>query len=83
MNSFEIPDQLRDKPGKLIFFSLGSMGSIDVELMKRLVAILSVCEHRFIVSNKGPNHHLFELSDDMWGQPSVPQTKVLDRKAHV
>ena len=73
---FEIPEKLRDKPGKLIYFSLGSTGGMDVQLMKRLVAILAKSKHRFIVS-KGPMHDKYELADNMWGQKSVPQTQVL------
>ncbi|CAG2180996.1 unnamed protein product, partial [Oppiella nova] len=52
---FEIPVPLRDRPGKLIYFSLGSIGGADVENMKRLLKILSKSKHRFIVS-KGPLH---------------------------
>ncbi|XP_054152577.1 uncharacterized protein LOC128951353 [Oppia nitens] len=73
---FEIPQQLRDKPGKLIYFSLGSMGAADVQLMKRLTAILAKSEHRFIVA-KGPKHTEYDLPDNMWGQSSVPQIQVL------
>ena len=75
-SSFEVPEILMDKPGQLIYFSLGTMGAAEVELMKRLIAILSKSEHRFIVS-KGPLHHMFELADNMWGQQSVPQTQVI------
>ncbi|XP_054161724.1 uncharacterized UDP-glucosyltransferase YdhE-like [Oppia nitens] len=73
---FEIPEQLRQKSGKLIYLSLGSMGSADVDLMKRLVAMLANSEHRFIVS-KGVNHDKYELADNMWGERFVPQVKVL------
>ncbi|CAG2100335.1 unnamed protein product, partial [Medioppia subpectinata] len=73
---FEIPLPLRDKPGKLIYFSLGSMGAADVDNMKRLVNILSKSKHRFIVS-KGPLHDEYSLADNMWGEGSVPQIQVL------
>ena len=72
---FEIPKELRDRPGKLIYFSMGSMGGADVDLMKRFIGILGESEHRFIVS-KGPLHDRYELSDNMWGQQSVPQLAV-------
>ncbi|CAG2176812.1 unnamed protein product, partial [Oppiella nova] len=55
-DTFEVPDSLKNRSGKLIYLSLGSMGSGNVELMKRLVAILSKSKHRFIVS-KGVNHN--------------------------
>lgn len=72
----EIPEKLMNRPGKLVYLSLGSMGGANIELMKRLVEMLSECKHRFIVS-KGPLHHRYELSDNMWGQYSVPQIQVL------
>ena len=73
---FELPEHLRDSHGALIYLSLGSLGSADVDLMRRLVDVLSSLPHRFIVS-KGPQHHLYELADNMWGAPTVPQTNVI------
>ena len=73
---YETPMRLRDKLGKLIFFSMGLMGGIDVPIMKRLVDILAESRHRFIVS-KGPKHDSYELADNMCGDKSVPQTRVL------
>jgi UDP:flavonoid glycosyltransferase YjiC (YdhE family) len=75
-DTFEIPEKLRNKSGKLIYLSMGSMGGADVNLMKRLVSILSKSKHRFIVS-KGPLHDEYELADNMWGEKTVPQIKVL------
>ena len=34
---FEVPESLRDGDGSLVYLSLGSLGSADVELMRRLV----------------------------------------------
>ncbi|CAG2118620.1 unnamed protein product, partial [Medioppia subpectinata] len=76
---FKIPDKFRDRnveKCKLIYLSLGSMGSANVDLMKRLVSILSKSQHKFIVS-KGVFGDTYELADNMWGEKSVPQTKVL------
>lgn len=73
---FEIPEKLRDKPGKLIFLSLGSLASADVVLMKRMTSLLADCPHRFIVC-KGPCHDQYELPDNMWGEKFVPQLEVL------
>ncbi len=74
--SFEVPESLRDGPGSLIYLSLGSLGSADVDLMRRLVAVLGTLPHRFIVS-KGPQADTYELADNMWGAQQVPQTNVL------
>lgn len=73
---FDLPQRLRDKPGKLIFLSLGSLASADVELMQRLTSMLADCPHKFIVC-KGPLHHKYHLPDNMWGDKFVPQLEVL------
>jgi MGT family glycosyltransferase len=73
---FKLPEKFSKNKDKLIYLSLGSMGSIDVKLMKRLVEVLAKSPHKFIVS-KGPLHDKYELADNMWGERSVPQTKVL------
>jgi MGT family glycosyltransferase len=73
---FEVPDHLRDGDGALIYLSLGSLGSADVDLMKRLVGVLSRTPHRFIVS-KGPRADEFDLPDNMWGEGRVPQTSII------
>lgn len=73
---FKVPEKLENKPGKLIFLSLGSLASADVILMKRLTSMLADCPHRFIVC-KGPYHDQYELPDNMWGDKFVPQLEVL------
>ena len=76
---FKLPEKFaknESKNKKLIYLSMGSMGCIDVQLMKRLVRILSKCPHNVIVS-KGIYGDQYELADNMWGQNSVPQLKVL------
>jgi MGT family glycosyltransferase len=74
--SFEIPEQLRGGDGGLVYLSLGSLGSADVDLMKRLVDVLGRTPHRYIVS-KGPQHDQYELAENMWGEEFVPQPSVL------
>jgi MGT family glycosyltransferase len=71
-----IPQEFLDRPGPLIYFSLGSLGSADVELMRRVLLVLAMTPYRFIVS-KGPLHAEIELADNMFGAEQVPQTKVL------
>ena len=73
---FTVPEKLINGSGALIYLSLGSLGSADIELMKRLVEVLARTPHRYIVS-KGPQHEMFELADNMWGLHQVPQTNVL------
>jgi MGT family glycosyltransferase len=74
--TFELPDELRAASGSLVYLSLGSLGSADVELMRRLVDVLSRSPQRFVVS-KGPQHTEFELADNMWGAEFLPQPAIL------
>lgn len=74
--TFDLPDELRDRPGALVYLSLGSLGSADLELMRRLVDVLSRAPHRFVVS-KGPQHAELELAENMWGEELLPQPAVL------
>jgi MGT family glycosyltransferase len=74
--AFAIPAELTDKSGALVYFSLGSLGSADVELMRRVIAVLADTPHRYIVS-KGPLHAEIELAPNMWGAEFVPQTKII------
>ena len=76
VDSFEIPENLRDREGSLIYLSLGSLASADVPVMRRLVEVLADLPHRFIVS-KGPQAELYELADNMWGEEFVPQPAIL------
>ena len=73
---FQIPEKLKNKPGKLIYFSLGSLSSVNVELMKKLINYLSDSPHRFIVS-KGMFGDEYDLPENCWGDNFVPQTAVL------
>ncbi len=73
---FAVPDSLRDGEGALVYLSLGSLGSADVDLMRRLVDVLSRTPHRYLVS-KGPRADELELPDNMWGEGRVPQTSIV------
>jgi UDP:flavonoid glycosyltransferase YjiC (YdhE family) len=76
--AFELPPAAANRPpgSALIYLSLGSLGSADVDLMRRLVAVLADTPHRFIVS-KGPQHDQYELAPNMWGAEFVPQTTII------
>ena len=68
--------EIMEGDGGLVYVSLGSLGSADVDLMRRLVDVLSRAPHRFVVS-KGPQASEFELADNMWGDEFVPQPALL------
>ncbi|CAG2106216.1 unnamed protein product [Medioppia subpectinata] len=74
--TFTIPESLAERSGKLVMLSMGSIGCALLDLMVRLTTILAKSEHRFIVT-KGPLHDQYELPDNMYGQPFLPQTAVL------
>ena len=74
--SFDLPASLADRDGALIYFSLGSLGSADVELMRRIIDALAKTPHRYIVS-KGPLHTEIDLAENMWGAEFVPQTTIM------
>ncbi len=76
--TFEVPEELHERPpgSALVYLSLGSLGSADVELMRRLIDVLGRTEHRFIVS-MGPQHDELTLAANMWGREFLPQTSVL------
>jgi len=71
-----LPAEIMEGDGALVYLSLGSLGSADVDLMARLVDVLSRAPHRFIVS-KGPQASEFELAENMWGDEFVPQPALL------
>jgi MGT family glycosyltransferase len=60
----------------LIYLSLGSLGSADVELMRRLVEMLARTPYQYVVS-MGPQHDQYELAGNMSGEEFLPQTSVL------
>lgn len=73
---FELPPHLRGGQSPLIYLSLGSLGSADIDLMQRLVDCLAQTSYRVVVS-KGPRHDEIELAENMWGAEMVPQTRVI------
>lgn len=66
----------RKPGGRLIYVSLGSLGSADVGLMKRIVDVLGKTPHCYVVS-KGPQAREYELAANMVGEELLPQTTIL------
>ena len=63
--------------GPLVYLSLGSLGSADVELMQRLIDSLAPLENLRTVVSLGPQHELLRLPDHITGAEYLPQTAVL------
>jgi MGT family glycosyltransferase len=72
LGDFHVPEG----DGPLVYLSLGSLGSADVELMQRLVDLLAAGGYRAIVS-KGPQHDQIELREGQAGAELVPQPALL------
>jgi MGT family glycosyltransferase len=77
-SSFEVPafEAAGSGDEPLVYFSLGSLGSADVELMRRVIGCLAKTPYRYVVS-KGTLHAEIELAPNMWGAEFVPQTSVI------
>jgi len=73
--AFTVPPELAGD-GALVYFSLGSLGSADVDLMRRVIDCLAATPYRFIVS-KGPLHADIKLAPNMWGAEFLPQTSII------
>jgi UDP:flavonoid glycosyltransferase YjiC (YdhE family) len=73
---FELPSKLADGGGALLYLSLGSLGSADIELMQRLLDILGRSEHRVLVS-LGPRAEELRLPDNAAGAAFVPQVSLM------
>ena len=69
-------DRVLPGNGTLVYLSLGSLGSADVELMQRLVDVLAKTDLRVIVS-KGPQHESITLAENMYGEEFLPQPSIL------
>ena len=62
--------------GALVYLSLGSLGSMDVALMQRIVDVLAATPHRVIVS-LGPLGDQLRLGERMYGEEFLPQTAIV------
>jgi MGT family glycosyltransferase len=73
-----VDEEFQTPPGEgaLVYVSLGSLGSADIELMRRLVSALAETPHRYVIS-KGPQHDLIELAPNMTGAEFLPQPAIL------
>jgi MGT family glycosyltransferase len=75
-DDYDLPAALRDGSGKVLYLSLGTLGSADTSLMQRLIDVLGATEHGVVVS-MGPQHEELTLASNMIGAEFLPQTKIL------
>lgn len=72
----ELPEGFATGDRPIVYFSLGSLGSADVSLMRRVIDALAGEPYDVIVS-MGPRHDEIDLAPNMWGAEFVPQTRLL------
>jgi MGT family glycosyltransferase len=72
---FQLPVSLQGDR-KLVYVSLGSLGSAEPEIMKRLVDLLGKTDYRVIMS-MGPQYGEIELPDNIYGEEFLPQVSIL------
>ncbi|MBS1878925.1 MAG: glycosyl transferase [Actinobacteria bacterium] len=77
-SAWDVPEAMRDSDLPLIYLSMGSLGSADVELMRKLIAGLTDAPYRVIVS-KGPQAKEIDLAANMAGAEFLPQTSILPK----
>ncbi|RWS14668.1 glycosyl transferase-like protein [Dinothrombium tinctorium] len=73
---FSLPSKFDLSESKLIYLSMGTLGSNNFELMSRLITILAKCKHRIIIVT-GKYHSLYKLADNIWGESFLPQLEIL------
>lgn len=79
LESFPLPEEFKAKiaqGAKLIYLSLGTMGSYAIDVMRKLVSTLATTKHLYIIS-KGSLADEYELADNMIGGAYLPQTNIL------
>jgi UDP:flavonoid glycosyltransferase YjiC (YdhE family) len=74
--AWTVPEGMRSSGGGLVYLSLGSLGSADVDLMQRLVDVMGRTRHGVIVS-QGPLADQIRLPDNMVGESVLPQPAIL------
>ena len=78
---WERPNPADRRP--LVYLSLGSLGSADVELMQRLIDTLAGHEAIELVVSLGPQHELLRVPAHVHGSEFLPQTSILPQAAAV
>ncbi len=75
-DAWTLPESLASEEGSLVYLSLGSLASGDVDLMQGLIDTLGETPYRVIVS-MGPQHEAMELAGNMTGAEFLPQASIL------
>ena len=76
--AWDVPESLAESSDPLLYLSLGSLGSVDVKLLRRLIAELTDAPYRVIVA-KGPRAREIDLPPNMAGAEFLPQASILPK----
>jgi MGT family glycosyltransferase len=76
--AWDVPATMLDSDDPLVYLSMGSLGSADVTLMRKLIDELADAPYRVVVS-KGPQAKELELAPNMSGAEFLPQTSILPK----
>ena len=74
--AWDLPESLSGRDGPIVYLSLGSLASGDVELMQGLIDSLAETPYRVVVS-MGPQHEELRLAPNMTGGEFLPQASIL------
>lgn len=76
--AYTLPAEVRQLSGeKIIYFSLGSLGSVDIELMQKVTRWLTKDRQYKVIVSKGPLAEEYSLPANAWGEGFLPQTAIL------
>ena len=74
---YNIPEFKKNNDGKLIYLSFGSLGSGDIDLMKRLIKVLGNSEYRVLVNVGDYKGEYDSIPDNIIIESWYPQPSVI------
>ena len=76
---YNVPEFKKNNDGKLIYLSFGSLGSGDIDLMKRLIKVLGNSEYRVLVNVGDYKGEYDSIPDNIIIESWYPQPSVIPK----
>ena len=76
---YNVPEFKKNNDGKLIYLSFGSLGSGDIDLMKRLIKVLGNSEYRVLVNVGDYKGEYNSIPDNIIIESWYPQPSVIPK----